>query len=224
VPASKELSRKYKREAFMKWHNHEGSAEEYGAANGLLKEDGFHDDDDDASVSDESVNSTQRGQIADHGGKEYEGWKPRYRYAMSFECPCGSKRNETSYRNCRDFSFSFPIKAITIRIQNKQRVSLVIAFQSIKQEREILFDTIEDAALFVKEVEKQKRLESERQQGRLKAALGDIKLPKFEKITFLFEIVSGYDLPIGDFTSSDPFVIAMLGHQEVHRTQHLEKT
>jgi hypothetical protein len=103
-------------------------------------------------------------------------------------------------------------------------VSLVIAFQSIKQEREILFDTIEDAALFVKEVEKQKRLESERQQGRLKAALGDIKLPKFEKITFLFEIVSGYDLPIGDFTSSDPFVIAMLGHQEVHRTQHLEKT
>lgn len=100
----------------------------------------------------------------------------------------------------------------------------MIAFQNIKQEREVLFDTIDDATLFVKEVEKQKRLESERQEGRLKAALGDIKLPKMETIILLFEIVSGYDLPIGDLKSSDPFVIAMMGHQEVHRTHYLEKT
>ncbi|KAL3913319.1 MAG: hypothetical protein SGILL_006541 [Bacillariaceae sp.] len=79
VPASKELSRKFKREAFVKLANHEGSAEEFGGSAGFLKENGFHDDDDDASVSDESVSSAERGDLADHGGKEYEGWKPKYR-------------------------------------------------------------------------------------------------------------------------------------------------
>jgi len=58
----------------------------------------------------------------------------------------------------------------------------------------------------------------------LQAALGDIKLNKFEKINLLFEIVSGYDLPIGDFNSSDPFVVALMGNEEVHRTMHVSKT
>jgi hypothetical protein len=197
-PASKELARKYKREAFLKYRNHEGSAMEYDAVGTSIKDSHPDDDDDDMSVNyDSSVDSVQKAQVADHGGKVYEGWKPKY---------------------------SFPINGITIRLQQKRTVHVLISFQNIKQERDAIFDTIDDATKFCQEVERQKRLEAERQQGRLRVALGDIKLPKFEKITLLFEIVSGYDLPIGDFTSSDPYVIAMLGFQEVHRTSHLEKT
>jgi Ca2+-dependent lipid-binding protein len=40
----------------------------------------------------------------------------------------------------------------------------------------------------------------------------------------LIEIVSGWDLPVGDFVSSDPFVICMLGRREVHRTKHVPQT
>ncbi|KAL3921597.1 MAG: hypothetical protein SGILL_002669 [Bacillariaceae sp.] len=193
-PATRELSRKFKREAFLKMHNHQGSVEEYSDIDKIIKENGF---DDDETVTDESVSAEEAKELQDHGGKEYQGWKPKY---------------------------SFPISALTIRMQNKRNVSMLVAFQNVKQERDVIFDTIEDATFFVKEIEKQKRLEAKRQEGRLKAALGDITLPKFEKITLLFEIVSGYDLPIGDYTSSDPFVTALLGHQEVHRTKHIEKT
>lgn len=162
--------------------------------------DGTHmgdDDDDDMSVSDDSVDSAQRAQVSDHGGKEYPGWKPKY---------------------------SFPVSGTTIRLQQKRTVHVLISYQNVKQERDAVFDTIEDAKKFCQEIERQKRLEKERQQGRLRAALGDIQLPKNEKITLLFEIVSGFDFPVGDFSSSDPFVTAMLGFQEVHRTAHLEKT
>jgi hypothetical protein len=198
-PASKELARKYKREAFLKFRNHEGSSMEYEGVGSSIKADShLDDDDDDASVTDDSsVDSVQKAQIANHGGKEYKGWKPKY---------------------------SFPISGISIRLQQKRTVHVLISFQNVKQERDAIFDTIEDAKKFCQDVDRQKRMEVERQQERLKAVLGDIKLPKFEKITLLFEIVSGYDLPVGDFTSSDPFVIAMLGFQEVHRTSHLEKT
>ncbi|KAG7350839.1 C2 domain containing protein [Nitzschia inconspicua] len=198
APASKELSRKFKREAFVKLRKHEGSAMEYdGSGNAIKDEPYMDDDDDDMSVSDDSMDSVQRAQVADHGGKEYEGWKPKY---------------------------SFPVTGTTIRLQQKRTVHVLICFQNVKQERDTIFDTIEDAKLFCQEIDRQKRLEKERQQGRLRAALGDIRLPKNEKITLLFEIVSGFDLPIGDYKSSDPFVIAMLGFQEVHRTSHVEKT
>ena len=63
----------------MKLANHEGSAEEFGGSARFLKENGFHDDDDDASVSDDSISSAERSNLMDHGGKEYEGWKPKYR-------------------------------------------------------------------------------------------------------------------------------------------------
>jgi hypothetical protein len=168
---------------------------EYDAGESI-KGEVMEDDDDDMSVSDESLNSVSN-LLVDHGGKEYKGWKPRY---------------------------SIPISGITTRLQQKRTVHLFIAFQNVKQERDVLFDTIDDANKFCEEVEKQNRLQEERLQERLKASLGDIKLPKMERITLLFEIVSAYDLPIGDFTSSDPIVVAVLGYQKLHQTAHLSNT
>lgn len=192
--ASKELSRKYKREALYKITHGEGSAEDFVAS----ESDYFdEDDDDDASVGDNTLESASANQLADHGGKHFDGWKPKY---------------------------SIPISGLFIRQQQKKTVHLLISIENVKQERDILFDTVDDAQAFCREVEEQKNLEAERQEDRLQFSLGDIKLPKFENLALLFEIVSGYDLPIGDFTTSDPYVVAMLGHQMVHRTKHISNT
>jgi hypothetical protein len=191
-PASSELNRKLRREALIKAAKGEGSAHEYGDPS---EADYFDEDgDDDASVA---LDSTQAGKIADHGGKHYDGWMPKY---------------------------SIPISGFFIRQQQKKTVHVLISVDNVKQERDVLFDTVDDAQKFCREVEEQKRLEQERQGMRLQASLGDIKLPNFETITLLFEIVSAYDLPIGDYTSSDPYVVAMMGHQVVHRTKHMPGT
>jgi hypothetical protein len=193
APASKELNRKFRMEAFLKIAHGEGSVEEYGDPS----ESEFFDEDadDDASVATQDV--AQAAQIADHGGKHYDGWKPKY---------------------------SIPINAVFVRQQHKKTLHILVSVQNVKQERDVLFDTFDDAREFCQFLDEQKQLEEKRQEGRLLAALGDIKLPKFETLTLLFEIVSGYDLPIGDFTSSDPFVVVMMGHQVVHKTDFVPKT
>jgi hypothetical protein len=197
VPATKKLARQYKKDAFFKFHNHEGSREEFDIENTEVKDSLNLDDDDDDDMSVVHGLSGDE-KVADRGGKSYEGWKGRY---------------------------SVPITGGIVRSQKKSAVNMLFSYRNIKQEREVLFDTVDDARKFCQEVEKQQRLEEDRLEGRLHAALGDIKsLPKNEKITLLIEIVSAYDLPIGDFTSSDPFIIALLGHEEVHRTKHVEKT
>lgn len=191
---SKKLNRKYRAEAML--HLGKSSAEEYDA------EESFHfddDDDDDASVASttDGATSEEAAMLADHGGKDYEGWKPRY---------------------------SIPVQGVFIRLHHKKTVHVLISFDKVKQERDIVFDSLDDAKKFVQELEQQKRMETERQEGRLKASLGGIVLPKLETLTWLFEIVSGYDLPIGDFKTSDPFVSCILGHQEVHRTKYISGT
>ena len=203
VPASKELSRQYKIDAMKKIHSKAGSTSSSDSLReineAIYDHDENNDDDDDGTVSSSSNDESSRYyELADHGGKEYEGWKPKY---------------------------SIPMYGIYIRGHKKKTVNILISFNDFKQEREIIFDTIHDTKLFLKEIEKQKRLENTRQDERLQSALGDdISLPKFETITFLFEIVSAYDIPIGDYTTSDPYVTAFLGHQEIHRTKHLSKT
>jgi Ca2+-dependent lipid-binding protein len=45
-----------------------------------------------------------------------------------------------------------------------------------------------------------------------------------DKLKILIEISSGRDLMVGDITSSDPYVIVMLGKEQVHKTNHIPKT
>jgi hypothetical protein len=202
VPASRELARQYKIEAIKKIHSKAGStssSDSLRQINEAIHEDD-DDDDDDGTVSSSNHpdENSRYYELADHGGKEYDGWKSKY---------------------------SIPMYGIYVRGHKKKTVNILISFNDFKQEREIVFDTIQDTKLFTKEIDKQKRLENTRQDERLQSALGDeLSLPKFETITFLFEIASAYDIPIGDYTTSDPYVIAVLGHQEIHRTKFLSKT
>ncbi len=205
VPQTRELSRKAKLDALkdMANNNTKNSLDTFTSVRQIRFDDtDFNLDDDDGSVdttsSSSSTASTKYPLLDDHGGREYEGWKPRY---------------------------SLQMHGIFIRGQHKKTVTILISFTEFKQERDLIFDTTDDARAFVKQVEKQKRLETVRQDDRLLYALGgEIVLPKFEKLDLLFEIVSAYDLPVGDYTSSDPYVSVFLGHQEVHRTSHRSRT
>ena len=206
VPATRELNRKVRNEALRHLMHkgpapssadtHVGSRRDLHASSvargdGDVVDNYTNDDDDD---DDSTVNSYSRFyQLADHGGKHYDEWAPKY---------------------------SIPMHGLYVRSTNKKAVSILVSFDDFKQERELIFDTTGDAKSFCKLVEKQKRLEAQRQDRRLKVALGgEMVLPQYETITLLVEIVAGYDLPVGDYTSSDPYVVAMLGHQEVHRTE-----
>jgi hypothetical protein len=185
-----------RRAAFDKIRNHEGSIETFAPKHEMDLEE---DDDDDGSVSEEVQTLLKRtgGIIADTGGKHFDGWKPRYR---------------------------IPCNAITVESQHKSSVHLLIRVHEVKQEREMIFDTIEDANKFCAKLEEERKNETVRSKSRLKSTLGDIKLAPYEKVTLLFEIVSGWDLPIGDLSTSDPFVVCTVGRREVHRTKHISGT
>lgn len=156
------------------------------------------DDEDDGSVAEVSTFIKKTGGvIADSGGKHFDGWKPRFRV------PCGG---------------------ITIESQHKNSVHLLIRVQNVKQERELIFDTVDDANKFCAKLNEERQNETVRSKARLQASLGDIKLAPFEKVSLLFEIVSGWNLPIGDLKTSDPYVVCMLGRREVHRTKHISAT
>jgi hypothetical protein len=160
----------------------------------------IEDLDDDVTVADDLVEKQfgKAGQIiADSGGKHYDGWKPKYR---------------------------FPCSAVTVESQLKNSVHLLLRLEGVKQEREFIFDTVEDANKFCEKLEEERKDEAIRAKSRLQSMLGDIKLSPFERITLLVEIVSGWDLPVGDLMTSDPFVVCLLGRREVHRTKYLSGT
>ena len=135
--------------------------------------------------------------LADTGGQHFDGWNARYRIP------------------CRD---------ITIKHHSKKTVLVIVEIQKLKQERELLFDTVEEAQAFCEKLGRQHEMEAGRLEMRLQASLGGVKLPPNETITFLVEIVSASDIPVGDFTLSDPYVIALLGRREVHRTKVVYNT
>ena len=149
-------------------------------------------------VDDEDENTVApEGLLDDVGGKAFDGWEAKYR---------------------------IPCQLCSIKQQQKKSVFVLVEVEHLKQEREIIFDSIEEAQQFVRLLEQERRLEETRGEARLQAALGDVKLPSSEKITLLIEIVSGWDLPIGDFVSSDPYVVCTLGRKEVHRTKPILST
>ena len=45
-----------------------------------------------------------------------------------------------------------------------------------------------------------------------------------EDLKILIEISSARDILVGDFTSSDPYVIVKLGDEVIHTTKHISKT
>eukprot|EP00535_Pseudo-nitzschia_heimii_P007256 CAMPEP_0197177648 /NCGR_PEP_ID=MMETSP1423-20130617/3180_1 /TAXON_ID=476441 /ORGANISM="Pseudo-nitzschia heimii, Strain UNC1101" /LENGTH=1215 /DNA_ID=CAMNT_0042627229 /DNA_START=106 /DNA_END=3753 /DNA_ORIENTATION=- len=202
VPATKDLSRRYKLNALknMAEHNVQSSSDTFhGVSQIHFDETDFdHDDESVTSASSSSSGSSKSPLLKDYGGREFEGWKPKY---------------------------CLPMHGIFVRGHHKKTVTILISFAHFKQERDLIFDTIDDSRAFVKTIEKQQRLETTRQDDRLKVALGgELSLPKHERIDLLFEIVAAYNINVGDFVSSDPYVSVFMGHQEIHRTDYRSKT
>jgi hypothetical protein len=193
VPADKQKAKEARKLGLVRIKNSKGSnAASISGMQQLMEQDGI-------SVGDADDESTAgaASALADTGGKDFDGWNPRYR---------------------------IPCQNITIKNQSKKSVFVIVEIQKLKEERELLFDTMEEAQAFCDRLEMEKKREADRLEMRLKASLGGVKLPPMETITLLVEIVSAWDIPVGDFTSSDPYIVALLGRREVHKTDVIYNT
>ena len=167
-----------------------------GKGSQIMVSDGASILDDSSAVDDASIAGMSH--LADDGGgMHFEGWVPRYK---------------------------IPCTDITIKHQHNQSVYVLVQIQKKKQERELIFDSFGEAQDFVKTLEDQKKREMERLKKRVEVHLSGRDLPTGEKINLLVEIVSAWDIPIGDFTTSDPYVLCLIGRKEVHKTEVIQNT
>lgn len=134
----------------------------------------------------------------------------------NFELPDYDKGWKAKYR--------FPIHALKIKGTHKTGVHVNVDLGKHKESRELIFDNIEESEGFCYAIEQELKLEDQRREAKLHATLGGLKVAPDEKITFLVEIVSAWDILAGDFFTSDPYVLCMFNHKEVHRTNYIPKT
>jgi hypothetical protein len=166
-----------------------------GARRKLTEDDPMSDDDDASTTTGVSPEYLSQGQYVT---ANYEGWKLKWR---------------------------FPVNAMTIKGWHRSKVIVQIRLGSAKvQLRELIFDSVSDAEQFRRELGAQHALEDKRRQTRLMAQLGGQHLEENETITFLVEIASGWNLPVGDVTTSDPFVKCTFNGTAIHETKHISKT
>ena len=164
-----------------------------------LTDDDLMSDDDDASTTTTTTGvSPEYLSQGQYVTANYEGWKLKWR---------------------------FPVNAMTIKGWHRSKVIVQIRLGSAKvQLRELIFDSVSQAEQFRKELGAQHALEDRRRQARLEAQLGGQRLEENETLTFLVEIVSGWNLPVGDVTTSDPFVKCTFNGTTILETKHISKT
>eukprot|EP00980_Cylindrotheca_fusiformis_P020990 scaffold7987_cov200-Cylindrotheca_fusiformis.AAC.19 len=190
VPSNKVKNAEAVREGLLKMRKEEGSEETFTSVRHI--DTGGTDDDD------HTVHTMGAGVLRDTGGRDFEGWKPRYR---------------------------IPITGMTEKRQEGRSVFVTIEAGLTQQEREYIFDSGDDAIGFCETLQHEKNLEQNRKEERIKSALGGLSLPAFETISLLIEIVSCWDIPAGDITgTSDPFVVCMMGREQIHKTDVIPRT
>ena len=128
---------------------------------------------------------------------DYSGWKVKYR---------------------------LPIDCVIIKKVHKRTVYVTVQHRAIKQTRDIIFQSEEEAQAFLDMIDVQKQAGERRAAAKLQGAMKGLNVDKKEEMTLLIEIVSGWDLPAADLTSSDPYVVCFMRGIEVHRTKHIPKT
>lgn len=128
---------------------------------------------------------------------EYDGWKVKYK---------------------------LPLSAVHLLGVNKRVVSFDFAYHSINQNRQIFFDTEEDALDCNNFIESQKVQEEQRQLQKFALNSRGFNVTPTENISLLVEIVGATGLIPGDTETSDPYVMCYFNHQLVHRTKHIPKT
>ena len=120
--------------------------------------------------------------------------------------------------------YQVSIGSLVLKQTTGSRVYMRLNQDGIKEKREFVFGSPQEANDFTSAFNREKIRESKRLDKKLKGSLGNITLKKGEKIDFLIEIVSGWSLPIADVTSSDPLVVCSINGKEVHRTKYIPKT
>ena len=120
--------------------------------------------------------------------------------------------------------YRMPLRNITIKGTNRTRVFVQVTLGRLKQTRQLIFDTMEQAEDFRKVLSDHLDLENDRNREKLKVLFDGKPPPEKTEITFLVEILSGWDLPVGDLKTSDPYVVCSFNGKDVHRTQHINNT
>jgi hypothetical protein len=120
--------------------------------------------------------------------------------------------------------YKIPMRSLTVLNTSHSNVYFRFDKDGLKQKREIGFASSQEASDFVSAFKREQARESKRQDAKLKGSLGNIQLTRGEKLDLLIEIVSGWNLPIADLSSSDPFVICSINGSEVHRTKYVPKS
>lgn len=120
--------------------------------------------------------------------------------------------------------YRVPISCVALKGTQKTTVTVEVSLSSKREVRELIFDTVEEAERFCAVVKRELSLQKLRTQKKIEASVGDIKVDNDEQITFLIEIVSGWNLPVGDLKSSDPYILVFLNGKKIHKTKHISNT
>ena len=132
--------------------------------------------------------------------------------------------------------YRYPIHLMSIKGTVTHKAGVFIRVElgpTSKHTRELIFDSTAEAEEFVKVVNQELNLEKERAETKLRLAFSgkknmssllDIEAETKQETTFLFEVVSGWDLPAGDLFTSDPYVLVHHGKKEIHKTKYLSRT
>lgn len=198
VPKNKAKRNEVIRQGISRIRANKSSSEIHMSVRQMPAPEEVDDNDDDDDDDDHTVRTMGTGIMRDTGGREFEGWKARYR---------------------------IPVGSVAVKKVNGRSLFVSINLGKALQERELIFDTADDLEGFCQRLNKEQETEEDRKQWKIEAALGGIKLPKFETISLLIEIVSCWDIPAGDFGgTSDPYVVCMMGEQQIHKTDVVYKT
>ena len=121
--------------------------------------------------------------------------------------------------------YRFPLGAFYVKSANKATVTVEIALDRVHEVRNLIFDSVAEAEEFQTVIKRELSLENHRGRDKLSAIVGKSTIfDAKESITFLIEIVSGWNLPIADFLSSDPYVKCVFNGKTIHKTKHVSNT
>jgi len=178
-------------------------------ADSLFIPEEYLDDDDDAeeAVVDDEADGHENGKFESSASLSTSFWRAKYK---------------------------FPIKALKlVGMPHKNRVTVEYSTPiGATKRRDLLFESPSEAADFYHLFEHERSKEPARAEKKLRVVLGGGLGDNSdsndgggnEKITFLVEIVSGWGLPAGDRTTSDPYVKCSLDGVPVHQTKFIPKT
>jgi C2 domain len=176
------------------------------------------DDHDDLDADDDESIYTVSPEFLDHG--DTTGYST---------APTGTAKDDPMYPGWRP-KYCFQIRHLVIKGTRRNSVVVEITLGKKKEVREIVFESLAVAEHFHKIITQEIQKDVERSNSKMLVAMGtdvDKILHLKEEdlvVSFLFEIVSAWDIPVADFTSSDPFVSCIFYGTEVHRTNHISKT